>query len=887
MKLTVARKLVIGIGTLLALILISGLVSLWQNEFIGSKILEITEVEEPTSAAAYEMEINLLGTGFALVAYLHDHDPIHLERIAKDEADFEHFQRIYHELAETEEGKALGVRVDAGYAKFKALADELIMLEDEQTRLRKLFGQNTQGIDDLLDDFVQDTAQSNIDLNHNDQKNILKNLKNQVDSGRGNVDSLFETLRQNNLRIIEEEEKLGAGMSMEIHIFDVGEGMGKFLITRDHIFVDTIRKDLNRFLKYLDIYRSLPLTEQEQGWAQMLSDLHNKRVQLVETIIEIADVKEIKLAEFVILRRSIDDILDDEIQTLTHQNLTQAKDDALKAETRANIIIFTVLIIGLAFGLYIAIRTARSITRPVGKLVEATKAVAEGDHTHRVEIDSGDEFEDLGRSFNHMVEELDRTTVSRDYVENIIQSMAESLIVLSSDNKIKAINPATTALLDYHIEDLFNQPISKISGDKNLINLIAGASDKNGQIDVFETIFKAKNGREIPILFSGSALSGRNNDERVCVALDITKHKQVERAYRELFESAPIAYHEINSEGTIVRVNQTELDMLGYTREEMIGQPVFNFLEDPEISRAAIREKMKGTKPIEGFERKYRRKDGSLIDVYIDERYIYDAWRRITGIRTAMQDITERKKAEKERERLMAELETKNAEMESFTYTVSHDLKSPLFTMKGYLGLLEEDLEEGDKEQLKLDMITIHEAADKMALMLDELLELSHIGRVVNPPKEIPFAELVNEAIELVAGKLAEKEVQVDIDPDLPLVYGDRTRIVEVLQNLLDNAVKYMGAQAEPRVQIGAQWNGDETICYVRDNGVGIDLRYQEKVFQLFEVLDKKVDGTGIGLAVVKRIVEVHGGRIWIESEGDDRGSTFYFTLPQKTDRNI
>jgi len=166
-------------------------------------------------------------------------------------------------------------------------------------------------------------------------------------------------------------------------------------------------------------------------------------------------------------------------------------------------------------------------------------------------------------------------------------------------------------------------------------------------------------------------------------------------------------------------------------------------------------------------------------------------------------------------------------------------------------------------------------------------LELSRIGRVVNKLEEIPFGELANEAIELVAGRLAEKEVQVYIDPDLPLVYVDRTRLVEVLQNLVDNAVKHMGKQAEPRVQIGAQRNGEETICYVRDNGAGIDPRYQEKVFQLFEVLDKKVDGTGIGLAVVKRIVEVHGGRIWIESEGDDRGSTFYFTMLQKADRNI
>lgn len=252
-----------------------------------------------------------------------------------------------------------------------------------------------------------------------------------------------------------------------------------------------------------------------------------------------------------------------------------------------------------------------------------------------------------------------------------------------------------------------------------------------------------------------------------------------------------------------------------------------------------------------------------------------------------MLDITERKKAEKERERLMAELETKNAEMERFTYTVSHDLKSPLFTLKGYLGLLEEDLEEGDQEQLKLDMKTIHAAADKMAIMLDELLELSRIGRVVNQLEELPFGDLAHEAVEMVAGNLAEKEVQVDIDPDLPLVHGDRIRLVELLQNLVDNAVKYMSEQAEPRVQIGAQRNGDEAICYVRDNGIGIDPAYHEKVFQLFEVLDKKSEGTGIGLALVKRIVEVHGGRIWIESEGNDRGSTFYFTLPKKADHNI
>ena len=544
------------------------------------------------------------------------------------------------------------------------------------------------------------------------------------------------------------------------------------------------------------------------------------------------------------------------------------------------------LFVALTFGIIIAIITAQSITKPVAKLVSATEALAGGDRSHRVEIDSGDEFEHLGRSFNRMVEELDKTTVSRDYVENIIQSMAESLIIISSENKIKAINPATIALLGYRNEELFDQPFSKISDDENLHAALAKATGKDRQIAVFEATYKAKNGREIPVLFSGSALGGNSrNDEWVCVALDITEHKQVEEAYLDLFESAPISYHEIDREGNMVRVNQTELDMLGYTREEMIGHSVFEFTENPEVSRMAVKEKMTGKKPLEGFERRYRRKNGSLIDVYIEERYIYGVGGYVKGIRTAMQNITGRKKAEKERERLIAELEAKNSEMERFTYTVSHDLKSPLFTMKGYLGLLEEDLEENNREQLKLDMKTIHEAADKMSLMLDELLELSHVGRVVNQSENIPFAELVHEAVELVAGSLAEKEVQVDIDPNPVLVYGDRPRLTEVMQNLIDNAVKYMGDQTESRIQIGACKENGEIICHVRDNGIGIDPAYHETVFGLFEMLDKKSAGTGIGLALVKRIVEVHGGRIWIESEGVGRGgSAFYFSLPNGPD---
>jgi signal transduction histidine kinase len=244
-------------------------------------------------------------------------------------------------------------------------------------------------------------------------------------------------------------------------------------------------------------------------------------------------------------------------------------------------------------------------------------------------------------------------------------------------------------------------------------------------------------------------------------------------------------------------------------------------------------------------------------------------------------EITERQRVEAERERLIAEQEAKNAEMERFTYTVSHDLKSPLITICGFLGLLEQDARKGNVERMQTDITYIHTAAATMQRLLDELLELSRIGRVVHPPTEIPLSALAHEAVTLVGGQIAARGVQVHIAPDLPVVLGDRQRLLEVLQNLVDNAVKFMGTQHTPRIEIGCRQAKKETVYYVRDNGVGIAPQYHEKVFGLFERLEPEGDCTGVGLALVKRIIEVHGGRIWVESAGQGCGSTFCFTLSQ------
>ena len=235
-----------------------------------------------------------------------------------------------------------------------------------------------------------------------------------------------------------------------------------------------------------------------------------------------------------------------------------------------------------------------------------------------------------------------------------------------------------------------------------------------------------------------------------------------------------------------------------------------------------------------------------------------------------------------ERVSLIKELEKRNAELEQFTYTVSHDLRSPLVTIHGFLGYLHQDAVSGDLERLDKDISRITNAVDRMQILLNDLLELSRVGRIMNPPESLPFSQIVKETIDLLTGQLETNKVQVKVQDNLPTIYGDHTRLAEVLQNLLSNAVKFMGDQPEPLIEIGTAGLNQEDhkpIFFVRDNGIGIDPEYHERIFGLFNRLDASTEGTGIGLTLVRRIIEVHGGRIWVESQ-PGAGATFFFTLP-------
>jgi len=367
---------------------------------------------------------------------------------------------------------------------------------------------------------------------------------------------------------------------------------------------------------------------------------------------------------------------------------------------------------------------------------------------------------------------------------------------------------------------------------------------------------------------------------------NITEQHNAEKAlkdYNELLRSIlenmsfPIFYKDL--QGRIMGCNHDFCDFLGKPYDQIIGHTAWDLVPPAKaILVDEIDRQVLATMSDFRQEEQIVFADGRIKDTVYQKSLFYDTDGIPIGFIGVYFDITERVKAEEIIKKQVEDLERINAELEHFTYTVSHDLRSPLVTIKGSLNLLRDDIKNHDQQQIEEGIARIEAATRRMHHLLEDLLQLSRIGRIGNPFAWFSMNELAEDVMVYLHGILEESKARHTIG-ELPGAFGDRSRIMEVLQNLVENAVKFRDASRIPEIEIGCRHFDGEAVYFVKDNGVGIDPRQLEQVFVMFKKLEPESGGSGLGLALVKRIVEFHGGRVWAESEGHGAGCVFCFTL--------
>ncbi len=409
------------------------------------------------------------------------------------------------------------------------------------------------------------------------------------------------------------------------------------------------------------------------------------------------------------------------------------------------------------------------------------------------------------------------------------------------------------------------------------------------------------NGKEYAFLTSKFLLYSEDNKPyALCgISTDISERYRMEKQllrmnkrYIDLYNNAPSGYHSVNEEGYFVDMNDTELKWLGYTRKEVIGKMNIVDILDEESKRRTreyLRQVIAGElQEIHDYEQVFIAKDGKRINVLANTTFYREKIGNKLFSRTVIVDITERKQEQEKIHDLNISLESKNErliavnkELEAFTYSVSHDLRAPLRAIDGFTRILKEDYSvHFDENGLRILQVIISNST-KMGQLIDNLLEFSRLGKTGLVHSPIDTNELLKE-IEQELGISKNPKIKIE-KTDLPPIKGDKMMIKQVWLNLLSNAIKYSSQNPQIIVKISAEKNNESTIFKIRDEGVGFDMAYYKKLFNVFQRLhsEEEFEGMGVGLAIVQRIVARHNGKVWAESELN-KGAAFYFSIPHK-----
>lgn len=481
------------------------------------------------------------------------------------------------------------------------------------------------------------------------------------------------------------------------------------------------------------------------------------------------------------------------------------------------------------------------------------------------------------------------------------------MIILDKDDRIIYCNNASTRITGYSLDEIKGKPLNKIF-----------SQDSTNTLPIEEDLAECKR--------NGSSLSSnwryRSNGARywsslkldqmidgsgiICILKDLTEEKSIESELRKSEETYRLmvasvkdyAIFLIDPTGHIMTWNEGAKQTKGYSQEEIIGKHFSIFyttedLDDGKPARELVIATQTGKYEEEGWRVK---KDGSVFWANIVLTAVYNHDKKLIGFAKVTRDLSERKASERELKesrdqyrRLTAELRKineelsyTNRELEQFTSIVSHDLQEPVRTVKSFLQLILEKLERKEYDNFQLYLNKAIEASNRMREMIQNLLSYSQLTKEDITEKPIDVRELINRSLQNLKAAIDVANAEISIETEIDTIQGDQVQLVQLIQNLVSNALKFTN-QPSPKILINCSKENDHVKFSVSDNGIGIDSSDSEKIFEIFRRLHTKKEfpGTGIGLAICKKIVDRHGGRIWPESQ-PGKGTTFHFTLHEE-----
>ncbi|HNB03057.1 MAG TPA: PAS domain S-box protein, partial [Methanoregulaceae archaeon] len=590
-------------------------------------------------------------------------------------------------------------------------------------------------------------------------------------------------------------------------------------------------------------------------------------------------------------------------------------DDALIFQSQQQLIAFHLLVagFGLILGIIGAFSLSRYLTRPIAQIAADTDIIAHGDLDHQIASTKGSEFGILERSINALVLSLkgmiqqlkhseSKLRESEERYRGVVESQSEFITRFRPDGTITFANEAYCRYFGLPDCDITGKKFIPAIPDEEKKRLDEGfrnLTPENPELSIEHRII-LPNGESRWQQWNDRAIFSPEGNviEYQSIGRDITEQRQIEkdlieseRRFRDLATLLPQVIFEVDLNGRITYVNESAYQIFGYNPGELEkGITIFQIIvpEEHEQALRNLEESIEGKKT-EGAEYNMVRKDGSNLNAMVYSSPIMSEG-AVTGIRGILVDITQLKKVEDDIRRLNEELEMRvtertrdlemaNRELDSFSYSVSHDLRAPLRAIDGYSMILLQEYGKNLPKEIISYLEKIRENTGRMGVLIDELLNFSRMSRLPLNRFLVDPSSIVREAYEEFRLETTGRQIDLVIK-EMPTCSADPALLNHVYTNLLSNALKFTRGRDVARIEVGSYVKDKTTVYYVKDNGIGFDMKYANKLFGVFQRIhdDPSIEGTGVGLAIVERIIHRHGGRVWAESVQGE-GTTFFFTL--------